>query len=105
AANVAKNRQYIAGTYPDSALSRALQKWVDDHPGASQAQIEAGLLSVFNGFPQDVVLRFSKHMSGDAFDVKPVDGPTGNAIHSDLSQRPGKFLDEEAGLRRWHYQR
>jgi hypothetical protein len=67
------------------------------------------LMSVFNAASPADVAAFSKHLSGDAFDVQPVNGPVGNAIYNTLkgfkNSGQGKFLDREGGLRRWHFQR
>jgi hypothetical protein len=105
AKNVAQSSQWIAQTYRDTPLRNALQQWVDSHPGSTRAQIEAGLSAVFAAASPADVASFSEHLSGDAFDVAPVSGALGDAIHTDLSNRPGRFLDHEGGLRRWHYQR
>jgi hypothetical protein len=105
AKNVAQKSQWIAQTYRNTPLRNALQQWVDSHPGSTRAQIEAGLSAIFAAAPPADVASFSKHFSGDAFDVAPVSGALGDAIHTDLSNLPGRFLDHEGGLRRWHYQR
>ncbi len=110
AANVVKQRKFIALTYKASALRDALQKWVDDHPAATtQMQIADGLMSVFNAADPAAVSEFSKHLGGDAFDVKPVNGAVGNNIYYSLkglqTNGHGRFIDNEGGLRRWHFQR
>src|SRR4029453_17524173 len=49
ASNVVKNRKWIVQTYKESEVRAACQKWVDEHPeAATQEQILAGLLRVFN---------------------------------------------------------
>ena len=54
ASNVVKNRKWIAQTYKESDARAACQKWVDDHPAATtQAEIQAGLLSVFDRLTAD----------------------------------------------------
>jgi hypothetical protein len=105
AANVVQQRQWIAQTYRSSPLRDALQQWVDSHPGSTAAQIEAGLTAIFAAASPADVASFSRHLSGDAFDVQPINGALGNAIHNDLSNLPGRFLDHEGNLRRWHYER
>jgi hypothetical protein len=104
AANVLRQRQWIALTYSDTPLRNALQQWVNNHPNATGAEIQTGLLSVFAAASPADVASFSNHLSGNAFDVQPVDGAVGAAIQSDLNNLPGLFLDHEGGLRRWHYQ-
>lgn len=109
AGNVAKNRQWITETYAASDLRTALQKWLDDNPKQLKAgEIEAGLLSVFNAATAEAVGRFSKHLSGEAFDVQPVsnDPTLAEAIKKTIRSLDGldKFLDKEGGLERWHAQ-
>lgn len=106
AENVVKDRRFIAKTYTSTPLSRALQAWIDAHPEAITAgQIEAGMTSVTNTFPLADVQALSKHTAGQAFDVKPVNGSTGDSITNFLRTQPGRFLNREGSLRRWHYQR
>ena len=106
ASNVVRNRQWIVQTYKISEARAACQKWVDDHPAATvQAQIGDGLLSVLNGLTDDQLGRLSKHLSGNAFDVQPVDTkPEADAIKTSIRGLSGLelFLDKEGGLERWH---
>lgn len=106
ASNVVKNRKWIVQTYKPTPISAACQSWVDNNPQAtSQADIQAGLLTVINQFQDADLRRLSKHLSGDAWDVQPV---TENAeqIKADIRALAGldKFLDKEGGLVRWHAQ-
>jgi hypothetical protein len=106
ASNVVKNRKWIVQTYKPTAVSAACQKWVDTNPQATtRAAIQAGLVTVLQGF-DDLALRgLSKHLSGDAFDVQPVT-ENADAIKADIRSLEGldKFLDKEGGLIRWHAQ-
>jgi len=106
ASNVVKNRKWIVQTYKPTPVSAACQSWVDNNPQAkSQADIQAGLVTVLNQFQDADLRRLSKHLSGDAWDVQPV---TENAeqIKADIRALAGldKFLDKEGGLVRWHAQ-
>jgi hypothetical protein len=104
ASNVVKNRKWIGQTYKESEARAACQKWVDDHPAATtQAQIQEGLLSVFNSLTADQLGRLSNHLSGNAFDVQPVDKDAA-AIKASIRGLQGLdlFLDREGGLERWH---
>jgi hypothetical protein len=106
ASNVVTNRQWIEQTYRASPLRTRCQEWVDSHGDqTTQAQIAAGLLSVFDTATDDELGRFSKHLSGEAFDVQPVEQDA-DAIKATLRSLPGldKFLDMEGGLVRWHAQ-
>lgn len=106
ASNVVKNRKWIAQTYKPSPVSAACQRWIDANPQAnSSGAIQAGLLSVLNQFGDPDLRRLSKHLSGDAFDVQPVDEDA-EEINADIRALAGldKFLDKEGGLIRWHAQ-
>jgi hypothetical protein len=104
--NVIRNRQWIVETYADSPLRAKCQDWVDSNPDkTSAADIAAGLLSVFNTVDDAALGKFSKHLSGEAFDVQPVDKDA-DAIKKTIRGLAGldKFLDTEGGLVRWHAQ-
>ena len=105
AANIVSlnDRQFIGRTYLAGAK---LQQWVDAHPNAVTVDvITAGLLEVMNGMAEDEVLRISRHLTGRAFDVRPVT-QNAEAIKADIRALPGlnKFLEKEAGHVRWHAQ-
>ena len=103
AGNVVKNRKWIGQTYLAGAK---LQKWVDQHPEAKTVDaITAGLAQVMNAMPEDELLKISRHLTGRAFDVRPVK-TNAAAIKADIRALPGlqKFLDTEGGLLRWHAQ-
>jgi hypothetical protein len=105
AGNVVKNRQWIAETYVDSVASRACQQWVDDHPEkASSTEIAAGLLVTLQGLAAGEAGRISKHLTGDAFDIQPVETDA-DAIKAAARALTGaRFLEKEGGLVRWHVQ-
>src|SRR5262245_53695568 len=106
ASNVVENRKWIEQTYASSPLRTKCQKWVDDNPDKkTQAEVADGLLSVFNEATDAELGKFSKHLSGEAFDVQPVDKDA-DAIKETIRALLGltKFLDKEGGLVRWHAQ-
>ena len=103
AGNVIKNRKWIGQTYLAAAK---LQQWVDQHPEAKTVdQITAGLEQVMNGLPEQELLKISRHLTGRAFDIRPVN-TNAAAIKAFIQSLPGlqKFLDKEGGLVRWHAQ-
>ena len=55
--------------------------------------------------PEVELLKISRHLTGRAFDVKPVT-TNAAAIKADILKLPGlhKFLREEGGLNAWHAQ-
>jgi hypothetical protein len=106
AGNVVKNRKWIEQTYANSPVRKQCQDWVDANPAAkTKAEIAEGLLSVFNAVGDEALGRLSKHLSGDAFDVQPVD-TNADAIKTTIRGLQGLdlFLDTEGGLVRWHAQ-
>jgi hypothetical protein len=103
AGNVVKNRTWIKETYAASPQRDALQRWVNDHPEATtKAAIATGLLSVMDGWTTVQLGAFSRHLTGEAFDVNPVTG--GDDIKATIRKLPniGYFTDKEGGLVIWH---
>lgn len=105
--NVARNRKWIEQTYKDTPQRAALQKWVDDHPEAkTSAAITTGLKSVMAGWTESQKRNFSRHITGDAFDVQPVGGNKGEKIKQAIAKLPNlqwhTFV--EGGLEIWHAQ-
>lgn len=101
--NVALNRKWIGQTYLAGAK---LQEWVDQHPEAKTVDaITAGLEQVMKAMPEAELVKISRHLTGRAFDVRPVT-VNAAAIKADILALPGlhKFLDREGGLVRWHAQ-
>ena len=87
AANIVSlnDRQFIGRTYLAGAK---LQQLVDAHPNAVTVDvITAGLLGVMNGMAEDEVLKISRHLTGRAFDVRPVRQNAG-AIKADIRALP-----------------
>jgi hypothetical protein len=88
-----------------TTIRDACQKWVDDNPDKkAKAEIEQGLLEVLNQYTDAQLGVLSKHISGMAFDVQPVEG--GEDIKASIKALEGldKFLEKEGGLVRWHAQ-
>ena len=97
------NRQWIAQTYKAAAK---LQQWVDTHPQAKTIdEITAGLRTTMEAMPEVELLKVSKHLTGKAFDIRPVTANS-EAIKNFIRTLPGltTFLDKEAGVTRWHAQ-
>ena len=106
ASNVISNRNWIKETYAKNDASDACQKWVDDNPTKkTKAEIAAGLKSTMDGLTDAQLGQLSKHLSGEAFDVQPVDKDA-DGIKAAIKALDGlsKFLDKEGGLVRWHAQ-
>jgi len=99
-----RNRRWIEETYAPSTVSRACQRWVDQNPDkTTQEEVQAGLLSILNAATDAQLAALSKHLSGDAFDVQPVETDA-DAIKKTIRGLEGlvNFLDKEGGLVRWH---
>jgi hypothetical protein len=106
ASNVVLNRNWIEETYAASTVSKACQKWVDKHPDkTTKEDVQEGLLSVLNEATDAQLAMLSKHLSGDAFDVQPVE-TNADAIKKTIRRLKGldRFLEKEGGLVRWHAQ-
>jgi peptidoglycan hydrolase-like protein with peptidoglycan-binding domain len=104
AGNVVKSRAWIGQTYARNPVSIAAQAWVDAHPEArTQQAIADGLLSVFRQFSPRDLGRLSFHMSGLAFDIRPVPAQE-SAIRQTVNTLPGvkEFLTKEGDLIIWH---
>ena len=98
-----QDRQWIGKTYKAAAK---LQQWVDEHPNAITIdQITAGLQQTMEAMPEAEVLKVSRHLTGRAFDIRPVI-ENAEAIKNDIRALPGltTFLDQEGGHIRWHAQ-
>lgn len=106
ASNVVKNSKWIEQTYANSPLRKKCQDWVNDNPKkTTQDEIAEGLLTLFNAATDAELGKFSKHLSGMAFDVQPV-VKDAEKIKATIRGLTGldKFLDKEGGLVRWHAQ-
>ena len=108
---LASNRNFIRNTYLPSTASKAVQFWIDANPSVtSLGGLASGILSVLQQLTDDELALFSKHLSGDAFDIRPTDDPSMldflQTIVDDFthSGTPARFLSQENGLRRWHVQ-
>jgi hypothetical protein len=107
APNVVKNRKWIEQTYKDTPQRAALQKWVDDNPAATTAAaIAPGLEGVMQAWTEAQKRNFSRHISGDAFDVQPVAGEVGKKIKDAIGKLPklNWHTFSEGGLEIWHAQ-
>jgi len=105
AGNVVLNRRWIEQTYAHSNVRDACQRWVEEHPEkTTKEEIGQGLLEVINTFSDADLGHLSKHLSGMAFDVQPVEG--GEEIKATIRglDHLQKFLEREGGLVRWHAQ-
>src|ERR1043166_2540683 len=97
------DRNWIGKTYLAGAK---LQAWVDSHPTAvTVEQITTGLVATMSAMPEEELLRISRHLTGRAFDIRPV-VQNAAAIKNDIRGLPGlqKFLEKEGGHVRWHAQ-
>lgn len=109
AMNTIQNRLWIGQTY---LAAHRLQEWVMQNPDAQTVeQVSDGLYTTMLSMSDRELLAVSKHLTGDAFDVRPmVEGnvPTlyGQKILDAMYALPGlhKILLKEGGLTIWHAQ-
>lgn len=105
AQNVVKKRHWIEETYKDTGQRAALQAWVNQNPAiADAASIAAGLEPIMRPWTDVQKRNFSRHMSGDAFDVLPMPGTVGQRIKDSIPNlsKLKWHTFEEGGLERWH---
>jgi hypothetical protein len=98
-----RDRQWIRKTYK---AATKLQQWVDANPSAKTIdEIAAGLQATMEALPEVELLEVSKHLTGRAFDIRPVI-ENAEPIKNDIRALPGltTFLDREGGHIRWHAQ-
>ncbi|CAN5198569.1 hypothetical protein BH10PSE6_BH10PSE6_38720 [soil metagenome] len=104
AENCVGRTNWISETYASNKASQACQQWVWSNPQATGAQaIAAGLIATMNALSDTELGQMSRHLSGDAFDIQPIEPDTGH-IKEAIRALPGLriFLDREGGLVRWH---
>lgn len=112
ACNVVTDRNWIMRTYLRGA---ALQTAVDVHrvQGGSWnvSAIESVLCDAMLSLTDAELRGLSRHYTGDAFDIKPIQGEQGHAVLDtikamklDPSFDLEKFLTKEGDLIRWHLQ-
>jgi hypothetical protein len=97
------DRKWIGKTYLAAAKCQAC---VDQNPGAVTVDALTDLLEeTMRAMPEDELMKISRHLTGRAFDVRPVTA-NAEAIKATISSLPGlhKFLDKEGGHVRWHAQ-
>ncbi len=113
AADVAENTQFITNTYkkPLCAVAVALQGWVDAQGACLPAETyRAAFLAILGTFSADDLRKFSRHTTGDAFDIRPDGDPTKiaylerAAVARVAAGGSALFLEREAGEIRWHWQ-
>ena len=103
---VSGNRNWIKETYAASTASTKLQKWVDENEKATTKNaITEGLEKTMDAMTESERRLISKHLTGDAFDVQPVE-ENADKIKEAMKKLPGvtKFFDKEGNLVRWHAQ-
>lgn len=108
AENVAQaGHAWLSRTYKWSPALQALADWLKARPKLKDAAaIGAGFFAILSGMQEAEVNKLSLHLSGLAFDVKPMHGDHGAQVKKAIRHLPHleKFLEREGGLERWHLQ-
>lgn len=110
AVNSMKNRRFIEQTYLDGD---SLQQVVNKLPiDCSQATMEANLYNALLSLDAIGLMRVSRHLTGDAFDIQPIVDCSGipstkgqmviDYIRRNMAE--AKMLLREGGLVIWHVQ-
>lgn len=102
-------RKWVAKTYKASKVNKSIQSWIDKNPNAIAAHdIAIGITEVLSLYTDEELESLSKHFTGKAVDIQPVDGSEGDfllmSIRRLCADLGGTFIDREGGLRRWHCQ-
>lgn len=114
ASNVAINRNWIQDTYSPCTARDKCQGWVNKNKDKKTAQeIAVGLKVVMDRLTDRQLSDLSRHLSGNAFDVRP-EKKDAEVIKNTLrgltaaakkeGNKHAKFLEKEGGLVRWHAQ-
>ena len=103
--NVTLNNSWIYQTYTGSEAAISLQDYVDHHLNQTAKHYEDAFTTILEKFSSDQLTRLSKHLGGQAFDIRPTTQDA-DAIKTTAHSLTGltKFLDKEGGLVRWHLQ-
>lgn len=106
---VRAGRKWIAENYKASNVVAAVQRWIDSHPEAvTYMAIRTGMLVVLRQFSDLELRKLSKHLTGQAFDIEPIDGLQGQmalqTIRSVVKELGGTFLENEGKVKVWHCQ-
>lgn len=109
AEDVLLDRDFVKNTYREGVVKDAVQAWIENATQPlTQDRLAAGILAVLQTFSDDDLAHFSIHLSGEAFDVRPVFTPRGLLMKARLYELAtiygGKFLEHEGKLIRWHWQ-
>lgn len=102
-------RDWIKQTYKPSNVAMACQRWIDANPDSvSIRAVAKGLMSVFARFDNKELGKISKHLTGQAFDVRPVPGLQGQlvlmSLRDTVKRYGGVLLEKEGGVVVWHAQ-
>lgn len=106
--NEVRERMWIERTYASTRPAQECAAWSAQHPKATEDELLLAFSRIIAAFPPDEQRKLSRHLTGEAFDVKPIGGAAGEELLSALKdwavQKQGKFLDREGGLVVWHWQ-
>lgn len=107
-----ENRRWASLVYKPSKALTAIQNWINANPDVKGVgQLADGINAVLVALDWRETAKLSKHLTGEAFDIKPLPRDRRNAarraeILEAIKQSKGLtlFLEREAGLERWHAQ-
>lgn len=108
AQNEVRERRWVERTYATTRPAQECAAWSAQHPKATQDELFLAFSRIIAAFSPEELRKLSRHLTGEAFDVKPVSGERGEELLHALKdwavQKQGKFLDREGGLVVWHWQ-
>jgi hypothetical protein len=109
AANEWRSRGWIAATYVDSKVKRAIVRATErawSGAKCTRQKLQTAILLAMNVFTDVELGALTLHMAGMAFDVRPRPEKPAIAVYlaAEALRLGGKFLDREGGLLRYHWQ-
>lgn len=106
ARNVSRNRNWIAETYK-APLCRAAQEChaiAQKCPDAQTGTLAHRFAAAIEAQSAAEQRKLTKHITGEAFDVRPASDHVKLFLDDAAKREGGKFLTREGGLVIWHWQ-
>lgn len=106
---VAAGPKWVEKTYLKSKARDRILEWLNSNAWiTTKDALAVGLSDVMDGLTNDELSKLSRHFNGEALDIKPVDGLTGQMILRTIKKLCAlyklKLIEREGGLRKWHIQ-
>lgn len=106
AENVMRSRSWIGDTYrqPLCLAASQLHALAQSHSKAGVDELSALFTDALQAYPEGELRKLSRHITGEAFDVRPASHAVQEFLHDAAIREGGRFLTREGGLVIWHWQ-